>query len=836
MAAATLRRQASRTATYCTLMLLVLVCSLATSISADTELATYSTIDADKDESISTLISLPTAGVNAPNDERSRKYQLNVDEALELLRARSSIPASQVSTESLSLNPSSPKFSRLFGFIGKFFLLSSVESEEVYAEHSSSSRPPESQSTETVLDFSTTQSAAAESTPEIDLSSTIKSQGSHSDPLLTLEDAAAHGNADAMYLLAEMNFYGNFTTTKNYTRATIYYKQLSDATGNATAQSMLGFIYATGMFDDIPRDQARALMYHTFAAYGGDTRSEMTLAFRYHSGIGTLRNCEKAVFFYKRVADKAMKYWRNGPAGGRTLDRHTWKLADDNGGLFGEGASESSSGPNSKKRYSPASDSASLDDVLEYLRYKAEKSDIAAQYSLARLYYDGTRSLPRNYKKALRYFKVIARQYWSNDATPISGAPKSPTNYGVKAAGYLGRMYLRGEGTPIDHAKALQWYRLGMEQNDAASLNGFGYMHLKGLGLPKNTAKAAEYFRTAAELDFGPAQVNIGKLFLEQGDVTVAIHYFDLAARHGHIEAYYYLAETHHQALGRERSCGMATVYYKIVAEKVEELQCPLAWAHCLYEQGDYENALIGFMMAAEQGYESGQANVAYLLDQDKSAIDLAKPFKKLIDFVYEVSQEELQEEARMERLDKFLDEVALIYWTRASKQSNVDATVKMGDYYLKGIGCEHDNEKAAACYQVAAEYQQSALALWNLGWMHENGLGVEQDFHLAKRFYDLALTTNIEAYLPVTLSLYKLRLRAFWNSITGGSVNGIRVDEGDIKAVESKKWSFTESWKRWFESLENDDYDNYDRNGDADGADVVDEDEPDEGGGNYQL
>lgn len=43
------------------------------------------------------------------------------------------------------------------------------------------------------------------------------------------------------------------------------------------------------------------------------------------------------------------------------------------------------------------------------------------------------------------------------------------------------------------------------------------------------------------------------------------------------------------------------------------------------------------------------------------------------------------------------------------------------------------------------------------------------QDFHLAKRYYDLALATNSEAYLPISLSLVKLYARSFWYSLKGG-------------------------------------------------------------------
>jgi SEL1 protein len=42
---------------------------------------------------------------------------------------------------------------------------------------------------------------------------------------------------------------------------------------------------------------------------------------------------------------------------------------------------------------------------------------------------------------------------------------------------------------------------------------------------------------------------------------------------------------------------------------------------------------------------------------------------------------------------------------------------------------------------------------------MHEKGLGLRRDIHLAKRFYDLAAEASVDAYLPVTLALIKLNL-----------------------------------------------------------------------------
>ena len=102
-----------------------------------------------------------------------------------------------------------------------------------------------------------------------------------------------------------------------------------------------------------------------------------------------------------------------------------------------------------------------------------------------------------------------------------------------------------------------------------------------------------------------------------------------------------------------------------------------------------------------------------------------------------------------------------------------------MGDYYLKGLGVPSgipQPEKAAACYASAANTHISSLAMHNLGWMHENGIGVSQDFHLAKRYYDLSFETNSEAYLPVMLSLFKLHIRSLYQAVIAGDIKSISL------------------------------------------------------------
>ena len=577
-----------------------------------------------------------------------------------------------------------------------------------------------------------------------------------------LEMAAQEQEPDAMFLLAEMNFFGNYTLPRNYTESFRRYSELASLTGNSSAQHRLAFMYATGLGGAVERDQARALMHHTFAAIGGNTKSQMSTAYRHHTGIGTPRNCNEAARWYKKVADKAIAYARSGPPGGKSLPRDAYKIADEDGGVYGEGASVVSSGAYAK-RGGPNSDAhAAFDDILEYLDLMSRKGDIKATYSLGKLHYEGSRTMKRNWRTARAYFMTVARKYWQKDGS-VREEDQSTAKWASKSAGYIGRMFLRGEGMEQSFDKALTWFKRGIKNGDALCQYEMGVMYLHGHGVKRDVMMAADYFKASANQDFASAQVNLGRLFLDQGDINAAIHWFDLAARYSHIEALYHLAEINNNGIGRDRSCGMATAYYKLVAEKAESIHSSFDEANDAYNEGDIETALPIYMMAAEQGYESAQANVAYILDDYKSIFSLNSllPWKKNPSSILKNTV------------------LALIYWTRSAKQSNIDSIVKMGDYYLRGYGIEADMEKAATCYQTAAETHQSAQALWNLGWIHENGIGVEQDFHLAKRFYDQALETNQESYLPVKLALIKLRARSFWNTITNGKVNSIRSEPG---------------------------------------------------------
>ena len=54
-------------------------------------------------------------------------------------------------------------------------------------------------------------------------------------------------------------------------------------------------------------------------------------------------------------------------------------------------------------------------------------------------------------------------------------------------------------------------------------------------------------------------------------------------------------------------------------------------------------------------------------------------------------------------------------------------ARLKMGDYYYYGKGTGVNYRTAASHYRIASEQQGIARAMFNLGYMYEEGIGLEQ-------------------------------------------------------------------------------------------------------------
>jgi SEL1 protein len=175
-------------------------------------------------------------------------------------------------------------------------------------------------------------------------------------------------------------------------------------------------------------------------------------------------------------------------------------------------------------------------------------------------------------------------------------------------------------------------------------------------------------------------------------------------------------------------NCIGAVRHFKRVVEKSKWGYSYLEKAHTTYENGDLERALVNYEKLAVLGFEVAQSNVAWINENDLPHDDPQSQLK------------------------------ALEYYMLSAEQGNSFSYLKLGDMFFDGVGTEQSFPKAVIAYQRAGDMGQ-AQALFNLGYMHQAGLGLPQDLHLAKRYYDSAQQVDVLAFLPVNLALVGLAL-----------------------------------------------------------------------------
>uniref|UniRef100_A0A8B9ZB34 Protein sel-1 homolog 1 n=1 Tax=Anas platyrhynchos TaxID=8839 RepID=A0A8B9ZB34_ANAPL len=460
--------------------------------------------------------------------------------------------------------------------------------------------------------------------------------------------------------------------------------------GSPKGQMALGFLYASGL--GVNSSQAKALVYYTFGALGGNLIAHMILGYRYWAGIGVLQSCESALTHYRLVANHVAS--DISLTGGTVVQRI--RLADE--------------------VENPGMASGMLEeDLIQYYQFLAEKGDVQAQVGLGQLHLHGGRGVEQNHQRAFEYFNQAANAGNSH------------------AMAFLGKMYSEGSDVvPQSNETALQYFKKAADMGNPVGQSGLGMAYLYGRGVPVNYELALKYFQKAAEQGWVDGQLQLGSMYYNgigvKRDYKQALKYFNLASQGGHILAFYNLAQMHATGTGVMRSCHTAVELFKNVCERGRWSE-RLMTAYNSYKDGDSNSAVVQYLLLAEQGYEVAQSNAAFILDQKEASI---------------VGENETYPRA-------------LLHWNRAASQGYTVARIKLGDYHFYGFGTDVDYETAFIHYRLASEQQHSAQAMFNLGYMHEKGLGIKQDIHLAKRFYDMAAEASPDAQVPVFLALCKL-------------------------------------------------------------------------------
>ncbi len=170
-----------------------------------------------------------------------------------------------------------------------------------------------------------------------------------------------------------------------------------------------------------------------------------------------------------------------------------------------------------------ASESGDYERALRLWTLAAEKGDTRSMIDLARAYSVGE-GVPVNFPIAIDWLRRAAEidkasKYRSGIAAAILGGFYSEGKPGVRkdlpeafrwyseaAEGWanvrahlaLGKMYMMGQGTPVNYPEALKWFHVAAKAHDGEAMRMIGLMHERGLGLAQSYTEAATWYRNAA--------------------------------------------------------------------------------------------------------------------------------------------------------------------------------------------------------------------------------------------------------------------------------------------------------------------------------------------------
>ncbi|XP_043368011.1 protein sel-1 homolog 2 isoform X5 [Dermochelys coriacea] len=392
----------------------------------------------------------------------------------------------------------------------------------------------------------------------------------------------------------------------------------------------------------------------------------------------------------------------------------------------------------------------------------AEKGSHKGQTALGFMFSYGI-GMEYNQAKALVYYTfgslggnlisqmILGYRYWVGINVPRN-CEAALTNY-RKVAYFIADKLEKNEEMPVEKVRLMeksenlssnndfldwdvhQYYKFLAERGDTQIQVFLGQLHLTGRkGLEKDHSKAFYYFLKAAKAGNTHGMAFLGKMFLE-GSVAVtqsnasAFKYFTMAAEKGNAVGLWGLGLLYFQGKG-------VPVLYRSVCELGSWSEKFLT-AYFAYQDGNIDSSLIQYALLAEMGYEVAQSNSAYILESEQVKI---------------LSNDQMYP-------------LALLLWNRAAAQGNAFARVKTGDYHFYGYGTKRDYVTAAIHYSLAVDHH-IGQAMFNLAYMYEHGLGIPEDIHLAKRWYDLAAQTSPDASIPVFLARMKLEVKLLFSEM----------------------------------------------------------------------
>ena len=230
---------------------------------------------------------------------------------------------------------------------------------------------------------------------------------------------------------------------------------------------------------------------------------------------------------------------------------------------------------------------------IKKLEKLAEKGDINIQYNLGDTY-DSGKDIPRNFKKAVYWWKKAAKEGYKEaqyylaleyDSGFLLNENPKKAAYWFKKAGdqghekaqlYLGDMYLTGKISSKDGGgkRAFYWWKKAADQGsiEGQSLVG-GMYHTGGMfrSISKNISKAIYWYEKAANRGDVLSQYNLGNIYYHGKSISKnykkSLYWYKKAAGQGLPFAQFSLGIMYHEGKGVSKNYKKALFWIKKAAD-----------------------------------------------------------------------------------------------------------------------------------------------------------------------------------------------------------------------------------------------------------------------------
>ncbi len=369
------------------------------------------------------------------------------------------------------------------------------------------------------------------------------------------------------------------------------------------------------------------------------------------------------------------------------------------------------------------------EEALSYF-LKAASLDVIESYNLAGdCFYFGY-GTEINYEKALElYLKAVEN--------------------GQKACDFRIAYCYSEKNTKAGYKKAVEWNLKAIEGPDKGiAYNNLGRIYENGnIGKP-DYKKAYHYYNEAYKLGVGMAGYNLGCLYYHgyevEKDIKEAIKYFEEASNKNILKAKKALVGIYQSKEFHDEK-KLVALNEELVTLNDANAMYSMGWNHL--EKNEIEKGLDLLKRSAELGNTNAMvslgsfyANKEYGLDDLEKGRDLFSNAAKNGNSIAKLDLGILYKKERKYNL-------AIKMLTDNDLTENGQALYLLGDIYEQGLGVSYDLKKAYE-YYVQSSKANYAYADYKLGLFYQNGFCVPNNIDLASKYYIKAAESGInDAY-----------------------------------------------------------------------------------------